>query len=84
MKKKKKKKASRRVTKMDRLTAAVIQTHTHASTEEILRKRDILTFESVVLDQEIVGLRARLADATSRRVRVEATLLGLGLTIGKR
>lgn len=80
----KQKQKKQRPSRWDRLTAAVMQTHAHESTADIARRRDVLSFELIAIDEEIVALSARTADAKARRARVEATLLGLGIVVGRR
>lgn len=73
-----------RTSRLDRLTAATMQDAAHQSSEDIRRRRDVLTFELVTVEQEITMLRAKVADAHARKARLDARLLGLGMTIAKR
>lgn len=66
------------------VTATAMQAYAHDSTEEISRRRDILMFEGTVLDEEVSALQSKLSNAKSKRRRIDATLHGLGLVVGKR
>lgn len=54
------------------------------STEDVTRKRIIVSCEANTIDSEVIALTARIADARDRRAKVEAALAGLAAVIDRR
>lgn len=80
----KKKKQAKRMSKLEKHTAAVIQDHAHMSSADITRRREVLTSTQKVLEEEIAELSLKIQQAKVNRSKLEATLDGLGIVIGRR
>jgi hypothetical protein len=79
-----KKERAKRPSKLDVFITTVVQDWTHKSTEEIMRRRDILLSEANAVDGEIHGLSAKLIDARARQQKIEASLNALAMVVEKR
>jgi len=80
----KKQKRAPRPSKLDQLTLSVAQDYAHEASDDITRRRVVLACEANTVDHEVFTLVSRLADARDRRAKIEATLKGLAVVVGKR
>ena len=66
------------------ITETVMQDNAHLSTQDIVRKRSLLTLEFAVLEEELTDLMAKAANVKARRTTVEAVIVGLNAVVTKR
>jgi len=74
----------RRPSALDAITTSTAHDVAHASTQDIVRRRDLLVMEVVLADAEIVELTAKMTAVKARRGRAEAVLAGLARVVEKR
>ncbi len=79
-----KKAKQNRPSKLDELTTATFQDHTHLSTYEIAQRRAALEAQACAHEMEIVRLTANVAEVRAALKRTNAMILGLGLAVERR
>lgn len=71
-------------TKLEELTIATKQDHSHLHSESIRAKRDLLQFEADQVAERIVSFQSALAKARERGRTLQAQIVGLGLVLERR
>jgi hypothetical protein len=79
-----KKEKKERKSKLDVFVTSVVQDWAHSSTEDIVRKRNVLLAEANAAEAEIHALTAKLIDVRARREKIDATLNGLAMVVETR
>lgn len=75
---------TKRISKLNQLTSAVVRDHIDLSSHDVIRKRAVLTAEERSLEEVITETSAKLLDAKERKAKVSATLDGLAVVLERR
>jgi len=75
---------AKRPSRLDELTIAARQDHSHLHSESIRSKRELIQFEISQLQQRLVALNAAVKNATTRMAELNAVVVGLDLTLENR
>lgn len=71
-------------TNYERLTQSTMQDHSHLSTSDIARRRNIMVAQLIQLESEQAELMARMLELKNHRAQIDAQILGLNQVVEKR
>lgn len=74
----------KRLSKLDLIVAETREMNAHLSTEDLARKRAVLTCKHAAVEDELKSVAARLIEAKAQRAVLEAQLNGLSIVISLR
>lgn len=75
---------TKRPSKLELLTIETFQRNSHDATIDIARKRTVLDCELASVEDQIIMMNSRVADAKRRKSEIEAEISGLTMVIAKR
>jgi hypothetical protein len=70
--------------KTEMIMTATAHAYAHRSSDDANRRRIVLACEANTVDSEIVDLRAKMSEATSRKARLEAEFNALSSVVAAR